>query len=129
MMNSNEIFCISTKGGNKLTFECKGTCRSLKTWVGTKSVNFKTVALGSQIKKLFRIYNDSDSPTEFQIYHDNSGAFTFDITEGIVPAKSNIRINVTFRPYETMIYYQRYSCKIHEKYSLPSFFRYSSYEL
>ena len=112
MMNSNEIFCISTKGGNKLTFECKGTCRSLKTWVGTKSVNFKTVALGSQIKKLFRIYNDSDSPTEFQIYHDNSGAFTFDITEGIVPAKSNIRINVTFRPYETIIYYQRIFCFI-----------------
>ena len=112
MMNSNEIFCISTKGGNKLTFECKGTCRSLKTWVGTKSVNFKTVALGSQIKKLFRIYNDSDSPTEFQIYHDNSGAFTFDITEGIVPAKSNIRINATFRPYETIIYYQRIFCFI-----------------
>ena len=80
-MNSNEIFCISTKGGNKLTFECKGSCRSLKTWVGTKCVNFKTVALGSQMKKLFRIYNDSDSPTEFQIYHDNSGAFTFDVLD------------------------------------------------
>ena len=61
---------------------------------------------------MFRIYNDSDSPTEFQIYHDNSGAFTFDITEGIVPAKSNIRINVTFRPYETIIYYQRIFCFI-----------------
>ena len=111
-MNSHEIFCISTKGGNKLTFECKGSCRSLKTWVGTKCVNFKTVALGSQMKKLFRIYNDSDSPTEFQIYHDNSGAFSFDITEGIVPAKSNIRINATFRPYETIIYYQRIFCFI-----------------
>ena len=111
-MNSNEIFCISTKGGNKLTFECKGSCRSLKTWVGTKCVNFKTVALGSQMKKLFRIYNDSDSPTEFQIYHDNSGAFTFDVTEGIVPAKSNIRIYATFRPFETIIYYQRVFCFI-----------------
>jgi len=112
LMNSHEIFCISTKGGNKLTFECKGTCRPLKTWVGTKCVNFKTVALGSQMKKLFRIYNDSDSPTEFQIYHDNSGAFFFDITEGIIPAKSNIRINATFRPYETIMYYQRIFCFI-----------------
>ena len=112
LMNSHEIFCISTKGGNKLTFECKGSCRPLKTWVGTKCVNFKTVALGSQMKKLFRIYNDSDSPTEFQIYHDNSGAFFFDITEGIIPAKSNIRINATFRPYETIMYYQRIFCFI-----------------
>ena len=111
-MNSHEIFCISTKGGNKLTFECKGSCRPLRTWIGTKCVNFKTVALGSQMKKLFRIYNDSDSPTEFQIYHDNSGAFFFDITEGIVPAKSNIRINATFRPYETIAYYQRIFCFI-----------------
>ena len=111
-MSSHEIFCISTKGGNKLTFECKGTCRPLKTWVGTKCINFKTVPLGGQSKRLFRIYNDSDLPTEFQIYHDNSGAFTFDITEGIVPAKTNIRINATFRPYETIIYYQRIFCFI-----------------
>ena len=111
-MSSHEIFCISTNGGNKLTFECKGTCRPLKTWVGTKCINFKTVPLGGQSKRLFRIYNDSDLPTEFQIYHDNSGAFTFDITEGIVPAKTNIRINATFRPYETIIYYQRIFCFI-----------------
>ena len=110
--NSLEIFTISTKGGNKLTFECKGTCRPLKTWIGTKSVNFKSIPLGSQMKKLFRIYNDSDIATEFQIYHDNSGAFAFDVTEGIIPAKSNIRINATFRPYETIVYYQRIFCLI-----------------
>ena len=68
--------------------------------------------LGKQIKKLFRIYNDSDLATEFQIYHDNSGAFSFDITEGIIPGKTNVRINVTFRPYETIIYYQRIFCLI-----------------
>ena len=85
-MNSHEIFCISTRGGNKLTFECKGSCRPLKTWVGTKCVNFKTV--------------------------DNSGAFIFDVTEGIIPAKSNVRINATFRPFETIVYYQRIFCFI-----------------
>ena len=110
--NSHEVFCLSTKGGNKITFACKGSCKPLKTWVGTKCVNFNTVPLGGQMKKLFRIYNDSDLPTEFQIYHDNSGAFSFDITEGIIPAKSNIRINATFKPYETIIYYQRVFCII-----------------
>ena len=120
--NSLEIFCISTKGGNKLTFECKGTCRPLKTWVGTKCVNFKSIPLGGQMKKLFRIYNDSDIPTEFQIYHDNSGAFIFDVTEGIIPAKSNIRINATFRPYETIIYYQRVFCFIKNHMIFPIWF-------
>ena len=110
--NSYETFLLSTKGGNKIMFSCSGSCRPLKTWVGAKSVNFKTVALGNQIKKLFRIYNDSDVATEFQIYHDNSGAFFFDVTEGIIPGKSNVRINVTFRPYETIIYYQRVFCLI-----------------
>ena len=110
--NSHEIFCLSTKGGNKIIFSCKGSCKSLKTWVGTKCVNFNTVPLGGQMKKLFRIYNDSDLPTEFQIYHDNSGAFSFDITEGIIPGKSNIRVNATFKPYETIVYYQRVFCII-----------------
>ena len=110
--HSYETFLLSTKGGNKLIFSCSGSCRPLRTWVGAKNVNFKTVALGNQMKKLFRVYNDSDLPTEFQIYHDNSGAFFFDITEGIIPAKSNVRVNVTFRPYETIIYYQRVFCLI-----------------
>jgi len=110
--NSYETFLLSTKGGNKLMFSCSGSCRPLKTWVGAKNVNFKSVALGNKIKKLFRIYNDSDIPTEFQIYHDNSGAFFFDVTEGIIPGKSNVRINVTFRPYETIMYYQRVFCLI-----------------
>ena len=109
---SYETFLLSTRGGNKLNFSCRGSCHSLSTWIGTKSVNFKTVPLGNQMKKLFRIYNDSDLPTEFQIYHDNSGVFIFDVNEGIIQAKSNVRINVTFRPYETMVYYQRVFCLI-----------------
>ena len=110
--NSYETFSLSTKGGNKLFFSCRGECNPLRTWVGAKCVNFKTVPLGGQLKKLFRIYNESDLPTEFQIYHDNSGVFIFDINEGIIPAKANVRINVTFRPYETMVYYQRIFCLI-----------------
>ena len=110
--DSHEVFCLSTKGGNKITFSCKGSCKPLKTWVGTKCVNFSTVPLGGQMRKLFRIYNDSDIATEFQIYHENSGAFSFDVTEGIIPPKSNIRVNATFKPYETIVYYQRVFCII-----------------
>ena len=110
--DSYETFILSTKGGNKINFSCRGNCNSLSTWVGIKSVNFKTIPLGTQLRKLFRIYNDSDLPTEFQLYHDNSGVFSFDINEGIIPAKSNVRINVTFRPYETIVYYQRIFCLI-----------------
>ena len=117
--NSYETFVLSTKGGNKVMFSCSGSCKPLKTWVGAKSVNFKSVPLGNQIKKLFRVYNDSDLPTEFQIYHDNSGAFFFDVTEGVIPGKSNVRVNVTFRPYETMIYYQRVFCIIRNHILFP----------
>ena len=121
--NSHEVFCLSTKGGNKITFSCKGSCKPLKTWVGTKCVNFSSVPLGGQIKKLFRIYNDSDLATEFQIYHENSGAFSFDVTEGIIPPKSNVRVNATFKPYETIVYYQRVFCiiKNHMLFSIDLF--------
>ena len=117
--NFYETFLLSTKGGNNVMFSCSGSCKPLKTWVGAKSVNFKSVALGNQIKKLFRIYNDSDLATEFQIYHDNSGAFFFDVTEGVIPRNSNVRVNVTFRPYETMIYYQRIFCLIRNHFIFP----------
>ena len=50
---SYETFLLSTRGGNKLNFSCRGSCHSLSTWIGTKSVNFKTVPLGNQMKKLF----------------------------------------------------------------------------
>ena len=45
-------------------------------------------------------------------YYDNSGTFNFDISEGVIPGKSNVRINVTFKPYETIIYYKRVFCLI-----------------
>ena len=70
-------FCLSKKGGNKIIFACKGSCKPLKTWVGAKCVNFNTSPLGGQMKKLFRIYNDSNLPIELKIYHDNSDAFNF----------------------------------------------------
>ena len=45
-------------------------------------------------------------PLNFKYIMIIMGLF-FDITEGIIPVQSNVRVNATFRPYETIIYYQR----------------------
>ena len=104
---SNETYVLKVQGGNLVNFTCTGSCSALKTWIGNKYINFKTIELGSQMTRLFRIHNDSSVPTEYQIYHDNSGPFKFDNLNGIIPAKGNIRVNLTFKPYECMLYYQR----------------------
>ena len=104
---SNETYSLKVIGGNIINFTCTGNCTSLKTWIGNKYINFKSVELGNQLTRLFRIHNDSSVPTEFQIYHDNSGVFKFDHLNGIIPPKSNVRINLTFKPFECIIYYQR----------------------
>ncbi len=57
--------------------------------------------------KLIQFHNDNDIPTEFQFFHENSGVFSFDHIDGVIPAKGNMRIKVTFNPIETMIYYDR----------------------
>ena len=103
----NETYSLKVPGGNNINFTCTGSCTSLKTWIGNKYINFKSIELGNQLTRLFRIHNDSNIQTEFQIYHDNSGAFKFDHLNGIIPPKSNVRINLTFKPYECMLYYQR----------------------
>jgi len=104
---SYEIYKIKTIGGNEIVFKCFGSCEKLKTWIGSRNINFKSIELGNSMTKLIRFHNDSDIPTEFQVFHENSGVFSFDHTDGVIPAKGNVRINVTFKPIETMIYYDR----------------------
>ena len=104
---SNETYALKVQGGNIVNFTCSGQCVPLKTWIGNKYINFKSIELGSQTTRLIRVHNDSNVQTEFQIYHDNSGPFKFDVLDGIIPAKSNVRVNITFKPYECMLYYQR----------------------
>ena len=107
-----ETFDINTKGGNKLRFACSGSCYPLSVWLSSKCVNFKAIPLGNQMTKLIRLYNGSDSVTYFQIYHNNDGVFRFDKLQGEVSPRANTRINVTFRPYETMTYYERIFCLV-----------------
>ena len=104
---SNETYSLKVQGGNVVNFTCTGVCTPLKTWIGNKFINFKSIELGQQQTRLIRVHNDSSIPTEFQIYHDNSGPFRFDHLDGIIPPRSNVRVNITFKPYECMLYYQR----------------------
>lgn len=109
-LSSHENYLIKTAGGNQLHFSCSGMSSSLKTWLGAKYVNFKSIPLGTQNTKRIRIYNDSDQPTEYQMYYMNNGAFIINKTQGLIPSKSNMRINITFRPFETIVYYERVFC-------------------
>ena len=111
-INSFETYTLKTIGGNVLRFSCSGSCLSLSTYLNAKCVNFKSVPLGGQMTKLIRVYNDSDQETDYQIFHNNDGAFKINKTEGTIKAHTNMRINITFRPYETITYYERVFCLI-----------------
>ena len=82
---SNETYALKVQGGNIANFTCSGQCIPLKTWIGNKYINFKSIELGNQTTRLIRVHNDSNVQTEFQIYHDNSGPFKFDVLNGIIP--------------------------------------------
>ena len=109
---SYDTFNITTKGGNTVRFSCSGNSFPLSIWLSSRYVNFKSVPLGNQLTKVIRLYNGSDMKTEFQIYHNNDGAFKFDKLEGEVERRANTRLNVTFRPYETKVYYERVFCLV-----------------
>ena len=102
-----ETFTLSIDGGNTLKFSCKGNCSPLKIWANSKHINYKSISLGTQLKKFIVLHNDSDIDTDYQIFHENCGIFSFENLQGIIPGKSNIKIFVTFKPYDTIIYYQR----------------------
>ena len=109
---SFETYTLKTIGGNTMRFSCSGSCLTLSTYLNAKYVNFKSVPLGNQITKLIRVFNDSDLSADYQIFHNNDGAFKINKTEGTIKAHSNMRINITFKPYETITYYERVFCLI-----------------
>ena len=107
---SYDTFNIKTQGGNTVRFSCSGSSFPLSIWLSSKYVNFKLIPLGNQLTKVIRLYNGSDMQTEFQIFHNNDGVFKFDKLEGEVERRANTRLNITFRPYETKVYYERVFC-------------------
>ena len=107
---SYETYEIRTIGGNTLKFSLTGGCTPLKVFVNCKYVNFNTVELGNSMTKLIRIYNESDMETDYQIMHTNgSSVFTISEkeTQGTIRPHTNLRINITFKPNQTSLFYER----------------------
>ena len=107
---SYETYEIRTSGGNTLKFSLTGGCTPLKIFLNCKHINFGTVELGNSMTKLIRIYNESDMETDYQILHSN-GSSVFYIKDqeiqGTVRPHTNIRVNVTFKPNQTSLFYER----------------------
>ena len=82
-----ETFTLSIDGGNTLKFSCKGNCSPLKIWANSKHINYKSISLGTQLKKFIVLHNDSDIDTDYQIFHENCGIFSFENLQGIIPGK------------------------------------------
>lgn len=107
-----DTFEVKTTGGNKARFSCIGNSLALSTGISCKAVNFNSIELASQMTKLLRLYNDSEEQTTYQFFYNNDGPFYIHETQGVIEAKSNIRVNITFKPKETMSYYDRVFCLI-----------------
>ena len=107
---SHETYEIRTIGGNIIKFSLTGGCTPLKIFLNAKHVNFNTVELGSSMTKLIRIYNESDLETDYHILHTN-GSSVFSIKEneiqGTIRPHTNLRVNVTFKPNQTSLFYER----------------------
>lgn len=109
---SYETFKLKTIGGNSTSFSCIGNSLALSTSINAKSVNYNSIELTKTFKNMIRLFNDSEEPTTYQFFHVNDGNFFIEETQGVIEAKSNVRVNVTFFPKETMIYYDRVFCLI-----------------
>ena len=108
--SSYETYEIRTIGGNVVKFSLTGGCTPLKIFLSTKHINFNTIELGSSVTKLIRIYNESDLETDYQILHTN-GSSVFFIKEneiqGTIRPHTNLRVNITFKPNQTSLFYER----------------------
>ena len=107
---SYETYEIRTIGGNVVKFSLTGGCTPLKIFLNAKHINFNTIELGSSVTKLIRIYNESDLETDYQILHTN-GSSVFSIKEneiqGTIRPHTNLRVNITFKPNQTSLFYER----------------------
>ena len=81
---SYETYEIRTLGGNTLKFSLTGGCTPLKVFVNCKYVNFNTVELGNS---MFTISEKE--------------------TQGTIRPHTNLRINITFKPNQTSLFYER----------------------
>ena len=120
---SYETFDILTKGGNINRFSCIAHSQGLTTNISDKFINFHSVELNTTKTKMIRLFNESDELTYFQFFYNNDHVFFFDELEGVIPAKSNVRVTITFKPNETVSYYDRIFCLIKNHFLFVRFFK------
>jgi hypothetical protein len=107
---SYESYEIFTKGGNSIRFSCIANSLGIRTNINEKFLNFQSVELNTTKTRMIRVFNESHEPTNFQFFYNNEGVFEFDQLQGVIPSNSNVRIRITFKPIETIIYYDRIFC-------------------
>ena len=110
---SCENFEIVVPGGNTLKFYCTSYCNSLSMEISSKTINFESIEVDTHCTKFIKLFNKSENQTQFQFFFFNSfGPFFFDKVEGTLDAKSNVRVNISFKPKETGTYCERVFCLI-----------------
>jgi len=107
---SYETYEIFTRGGNSIRFSCIANSLGIRTNINEKFLNFQSVELNTNKTRMIRVFNESHEPTNFQFFYNNEGVFEFDQLQGVIPSNSNVRIRITFKPIETIIYYERIFC-------------------
>jgi hypothetical protein len=113
---SYETFEVITKGGNLNRFSCLGNSLALTTYINAKNVNFNSIELADSMTKLIRIFNESEVSTPYQFFHSNDGPFIIHEPQGLIEPRSNVRVNITFKPNDTIMYYDRVFCLIKNHY-------------
>jgi len=66
--------------------------------LSSNSIHFGEVQQLSTTNRLLNICNDSDQPTTFQFFSDQSNIFAFSKIEGTVNPHSQVRIIIEFYP-------------------------------
>lgn len=107
---SYETFEVIVKGGNIICFSCIANSLGIRTNINEKFINFQSVELNDSKTRMIRLFNESSEATAFQFFYNNEGVFHLDQLQGIIPANSNVRIRINFKPIETITYYERIFC-------------------
>ncbi len=110
---SCENFEIIVPGGNVMKFYCTAFCMGLSMEVSSKNVNFDSIEVDNTCAKFIKVFNKNENSTYFNFFFFNSfGPFFFDKVEGVIDAKSSVRVNISFKPKETGTFYERVFCLI-----------------
>jgi hypothetical protein len=71
------------------------------------SLNFNDVELGESSTRVMFFKNNSNMSTRFYFLADADGVFSFDRTHGLIPARMECFVQVTFKPKYPINYYRR----------------------